>query len=263
MNTQHKRSKQSSRANFAAITVLVVTLVVTITSIDFSFLAQAARNAVTPPQIPTVSALIQEGSPLQISVGSVELPNPLEPQVTYFVTNVGGKSICTYSILHETKTENAQFAEVIVSNAPSIESLFKSSQSRTQEISGHRFVEPVKSITLSVDYVEFADGTIWGKDTQKSAEKMAGQRAGGRATKARLLKLLVDKGNVAVLDAISDDSLTTPIPAEQSSQWKEGFRIGSDFVIHRLREAKNRGDLTELHKELRESHDASERRKKP
>ena len=87
---------------------------------------------------------------------------------------------------------------------------------------------------LSVDFVEFADGTVWGPDTTRSTERLAGTRAGMSAERVRLLKVLKGSGEAAVISALESREEVSPSPGH-SAEWSEGFRTGILQYRARLR----------------------------
>jgi hypothetical protein len=112
--------------------------------------------------------------------------------------------------------------------------------------------EKEQRITLLVDYVEFADGTKWGVDSAKSADRSAGQRAVASLISKRLLKIL-NEGNLNdVISAIEAGTTNIEPPAGVSDEWKEGFRTGSNSITARLKNAQKRGGLSQVEQKLRE-----------
>ena len=72
-----------------------------------------------------------------------------------------------------------------------------------------------------MDFVEFADGTIWSPDEYKSNERLAGQRAGGHQFIEHLMKILSNDGPSAVMQSI-EGSITVVPPASHSPEWLNG-----------------------------------------
>lgn len=120
---------------------------------------------------------------------------------------------------------------------------------------------PVKNIVLAVDFVELLDRTTWGADYFKTADSLAGQRAGARATVERLKEIEVAEGIAAVTRSTSD-GLQIQIPRGKSRQWEEGFETGVAFIRNRLKKAYEKGGELKVKNELRQPYDASEGRQK-
>jgi hypothetical protein len=126
--------------------------------------------------------------------------------------------------------------------------------------------------TYEVDFVEFADGTTWGADVCQSAERLAGERAGGAAVAERLLELLAAGGPDAVIKAVRgelgrspeaevkaiDERLSdiTPPPGH-SPAWEEGFRIGKRVIALRVPRSVGSSGPEGLERELRRRYDYS------
>jgi hypothetical protein len=107
-------------------------------------------------------------------------------------------------------------------------------------------------VSLSVDYVEFSDGTKWGGDSGNSADTSAGQRAAAWAVTKLLIDSLDTGGRGAALKLLGAGLTYVEPPAAQSEQWKQGFRFGRNSLISRLNRAKDRGGVSALELELRQ-----------
>jgi hypothetical protein len=116
---------------------------------------------------------------------------------------------------------------------------------------------PVNTVTLSVDFVEFVDGQTWGKDTYNSADRLAGQRAGGRAAYEHFRRLLAQKGFPALSEAVAAQGEELAPPQQHSPEWQDGFRMGVGLVRVRLNRAKQEGGLKKVELELQGSYDTS------
>lgn len=246
------------------ITVLATLLVILVWltfNLSFAVLVQAAKNTLTSVQTPTVVVEPQSDSPLNISVSQVRMIGATKPEIDFQVTNVGAKAIRAYSILVETKTEKARFVSSLLTNSLSTNKVLLPSMTSSDGFGGSEYLESVKSLTLSIDYVEFADNTTWGKDEQKSAEKLAGQRAGSKIARQHFKGKLKDKNDVEVEGLLAKDFDTEiPTPAGHSDQWATGFRTGVDVTAHRLRKTKIKKGLAAALSTLAQPYDASEGR---
>lgn len=124
--------------------------------------------------------------------------------------------------------------------------------------------------TYEVDFVEFTDGTTWGADVCGTAERLAGERAGGAAAADRLLELLAQSGPDAVMKVVKgkfagspeseakaiDERLSdiTP-PPEHSPAWEEGFRTGKRVMALRIKRSVELSGPVGLEPELRRRYD--------
>ncbi|MDT4896248.1 MAG: hypothetical protein QOH25_1325 [Acidobacteriota bacterium] len=212
-------------------------------------------------QSPMVSVAAQADVPLHITIESVDASNPLAPQVNYAVQNTSGKPIRAYTVLEETATNSSRGKFSTVTNLTSTEQILQPQLSSRETFGGQSFTEPLLSLTLSIDFVEFGDGTTWGHDTQQSAENIAGQRAGGRATLKKLRELFTQQGADDVVAIAKQKNVEVVVPsADRSNAWQDGFRIGHNTILYRLKVAHEKGGSTQLASELKKPFDASDGR---
>ncbi|HET6853114.1 MAG TPA: hypothetical protein VFH46_12480 [Pyrinomonadaceae bacterium] len=71
-------------------------------------------------------------------------------------------------------------------------------QSREDSIAAHDYHE----LTLTIDFVQFDDGTMWFSGDQRSTVKPEGIRAGAKAAGAHLLRVLEQHGPDAVMESL-------------------------------------------------------------
>jgi hypothetical protein len=144
--------------------------------------------------------------------------------------------------------------------------------------------------TFEVDFVEFTDGTTWGADVCRSAESLAGQRAGAAAAAGRLLELSAASGPDSVMKAVREelagwdldavykeaiklgllrrgpDGVLKAVKQESSDGapltghspiWELGYFIGTKMIAYRVREAFKKSGPGEIEPTLRGSYDAA------
>lgn len=75
---------------------------------------------------------------------------------------------------------------------------FLPSQSRDDSISAHEYAP----LTLTIDFVQFADGTTWFSDSPQSTVKPNGLRAGAKAAAKYLLTVMNRDGTQTVMDSL-------------------------------------------------------------
>lgn len=223
------------------------------------FFSGRASTQIPPPQI-----LIEQqpDSPLRISSIYMTSPDPFEPQYGYTITNIKDKSIRAYAIKEDIRLGDGQAGTsgVDLSHLPSLKLLLQPSQSRLISAdNSSKYTQPVREIILSVDFVEFSDGSTWGNDLFNSAQRLAGQRAGGKAALKRFRERLKTGGPDSLTDAIIQDDVIQSDNQVSSQDWQEGFQTGIGIVRNRLKEAKRKGGA-EVIKELERPFDASEGR---
>lgn len=210
------------------------------------------------PQL-KVAVKRQTDAPIAIKVSSADELAAGSPQIAFVLRNLGEKAIRAYTIRWEATIGSSSFAGMVLTNINVQESIFAPGQSRSESLSSlPSSTTPITRLVLTVDYVEFLDGASWGPDIQKSAEILAGQRAGARAEAANLLRLLDSRGPSAVIDSYAADEPEASAPPGNSEKWVEGFRSGRDTIRARLRHSKG-GPLDEIRTELQRPFDLSER----
>lgn len=226
--------------------------------ISFGFWYLTGRAAV---QSPIITVQQQDDVPLQISNAVIDSANLIKPKYTYIVTNVSAKPIRVYAIQQQViyGEEKSTDRGLTLSHLTAITRLLQPQSSKTVDGGGNSsYPKSISEIVLSVDFVEFADGSTWGEDSFKSAESLAGQRAGGKAAIKHFREKLKAKGFNALVEA---DETVLPEDANGKSQmWLEGFQTGFSLVRHKVKDAKSKGGITFVTQELEKPFDASEGR---
>lgn len=220
--------------------------------------------AIASLKTPDIFVEKQEGSPILISSAYAE-SNALKPSYGYSITNVSNKTIRAYAIQSEVffGSENAKESGVDLVHLIRQPQLLTPNESR-QKTGGNRstYSQEVNKIVLSVDYVEFDDGTSWGANYYKSDEYILGQRAGATAAIDGFRKKLQTGGFEALSKEIDQDSINFALQADESKsdRWKSGFQSGIGFIRNRVKEALNSSGKEGVEQGLQRSFDISERR---
>ena len=193
----------------------------------------------------------QPDSPIIITAAVVDdFPDPRMPAVHFNVINNSGKPIMVYAIKHEAALGNrGSISGVIIVNSADNERALRPGKAPQVEISGIQYPQPPETMTLSVDFVEFVDGTRWGEDTFKNGERIDGVRAGANAQREALLNVLTTDGPeelIRSLDLVMPDSYQS---SSRSAEWLDGFRHGVGWIRARVR-AKGQ-NFSEVEKVLR------------
>lgn len=213
--------------------------------------------AVTQQQdnkLPEVLVATQPESPLIISPLRVEAPEPYIYEILYNLTNIGKKPIRAYTIrqvmfVGGQEQEAATWVDLDLTNK-----MLQPNQSIPEGAVFQPFSKQTPSnFTLSVDFIEFADGTTWGADLIKSAERMAGRRAGARESVKHLNKIFKEGGASAVMKALDSGALDFPPPAGHSAEWNDAFNDGKKMTKSRLKRAMNKGGLHQVERALLEN----------
>jgi hypothetical protein len=203
-------------------------------------------------QLPTIIKADQEGAPLRIVDVLVETPGPERTVIRAVVQNQSDKKIRALAI--------AAGARVDFLNLMARASLLPPTHTRAVDIVYVGDGRPTQ-IALSVDFVEFDDDTTWGPDVGNSRDRLAGQREGAKAERRRLRSLLDSKGRQALIRLLAEDdsqSLESPGGADNSREWKDGYRGGAAAIRHRVRRALQTSDQGQVEMELKKAYDTSE-----
>lgn len=220
-----------------------------------------SQNA-KPPRIIVAE---QPDSPLRVLSTYVDATDPLRPQYGYSVTNISAKPIRAYAIRKSISTgQGPSFIGTMMTHSPAVKLFLTPYETRQEEGGlGNTFQEPPTKIELAVDFVEFADGTRWGADEGRTAERIDGMRAGGKAAIKKFCEVLANEGVNGFEQALENQNLIEPGNRPEHGSWAEGFRMGVNTVRRRLREAKTKGGQGEINRELDKPFDSTEGRQDP
>jgi len=179
-------------------------------------------------------------------------------EVYFTVTNVGDKPVRAYAV-RVSRGSETQDGGCFLNNIERVGKILQPNQSL-----GKSTWRPVPEsdaqtpVDLTLDFVEFADGTVWGADGCQSAERLGGLRAGARAAKLVFKKKLSEKGIDGLIGHLyaSDPDLA---PQDgHSDAWKSGFNGAINSLRERVRKANVEGGLPEVEAALQRPFDASE-----
>lgn len=170
--------------------------------------------------------------------------------------NQSGKRIRAYAIVAEAgPASRVDFANLTTPTA-----ILRPTQIETFDFP-YKENDAPQRVTLSVDFVEFDDGSTWGADVYNSRDTLAGQRVGAKAERARLRELLKSGGPSAVFDAVREEVPGRPEitrTAKPSEEWLKGYRNGVAGIRHRLRQNIQSDDPARVESELARPFDLSE-----
>jgi Holliday junction resolvase len=173
------------------------------------------------------------------------------PLVEFAVENVGAKPILAFWISYDMVVHGTNVTLGRGVNVNKQELILPPGKRRALAISnGDR-----EKVVLSVDFVEFADGSTWGADTARYAESLAGERAGARAEAERLVKLLKTGGLQAVKDAAAEKVDYPDLTPE--TRREVSFLIGVRATRGRVLQASEKGGLSTVEAALRQPYDMS------
>jgi hypothetical protein len=224
----------------------------------FTLVAQELIASVRT-QLAQVEVRTQAGVPLTITSINVISTDPNQPVFTYEVVNAKDKPVSAYAIRHDVTTGTTETSGVSFTSLWTVSSLLYPQTRTPEEFGRTTYGATVSKVVLSVDFVEFADGSTWGFDTFKMSEKLAGRRAGGQATLKTFREKSKTHGLSMVSSALEEEPSLAP-QADKSPIWKDGFEEGIRIVRIRLQHAQRKGGLSALESELLQPFDISDGR---
>ena len=115
-------------------------------------------------------------------------------------------------------------------------------RSTSGSISAHEYVP----LTLTIDFIQFADGTTWFSLAPDATTKPAGMEAGRQAAAEHLLKTLERDGAAAVLKGLPEIHVavqSNPFGSEAREFGSFGFHNGVTNMVVRVRHAHETGGL--------------------
>jgi hypothetical protein len=199
-------------------------------------------------------------APLSLSVKTKWATPDHEMLEVYFtVTNVGSRPVRAYAVRVTRGAETHEGGGCYVNNIDRAGKILQPNQS-----AGRSTWRPVAAsdaetpVELTLDFVEFADGTVWGADSCQAAERLGGMRAGARAAKLLFKRKLDEKGiDTLVKRLYADDPALAP-PEGHSDPWTAGFRGAVNSYRERIRQANVEGGLPEVQAALQRPFDAAD-----
>ena len=212
-------------------------------------------------QTASVSVKPQPDSPLSIELVDPNPPTGNKPDVQIIVANMGTKSISAYAIRYDTSEDGSKSGGLELSNKTSLNFVLQPGQSEIINVGEGTYQSEIKVIRLSVDFIEFIDGTRWGQDTYNSGERLNGFRAGAIAATGYLLKVLQKTGAEAVMKIAEGETINILPPSDHSQEWLEGFRQGIGTIKAQLKQSYTSRSLIEIESILQKPVDALESRK--
>jgi len=208
----------------------------------------------------------QPDCPLLVLSTGIDSTNPLEPHYSYSVTNRVEKPIIAYAIRETVKLgSGTPIVGTSFVHLPSETLILRPHESRQEDGGFGKASDRAPSeINISVDFVEFADGTRWGEDVGKSGDRLDGQRAGGEAAIKRYREALSTQGLQGLEIALDNPNLVQPQRGTtDSTDWREGFVQGVSVVKQRLIRAKVKDGQAGVAVELTKPFDSKVGRRDP
>ena len=242
---------------FLCLTLLIFSL--------FLFSRETTRSVLVSAQTrqgqassPTVSMAPQDDAPLRIISTSVVSAEPPNFRLQVMIQNQSLKGIRAYTLVSETASDKKQGGHTDLLNLRT--NIWQPTVIKATEVSDTQN-DPIVSVKLTIDFVEFADGTTWGPDTQHSSDILLGQREGARVERRRLRQLLRGKGPKAVIDDIQVADFSKAealVGREHSAHWFDGFHSGVSSIQRRLKQASLSTNAEQIETELSKPFDTAE-----
>ena len=207
----------------------------------------------------------QPDCPLLILSTGIDSSEPQEPRYWYSITNTTEKQISAYAVQESVSLgPGPPIVSTTFVHFPAETLLFGSHQSRQEDggIGKAYKTTPVK-LVLTVDFVEFADGTRWGDDVGKSGERLDGKREGGKAAIKKYREILNNEGVAALEKALAKTTFIQPESSNESADWRDGFKTGVNIVTRRLVAAKIKDAQNGIKRELDKAFDSKAGRREP
>lgn len=214
----------------------------------------SSGSAPTQFEDPKVTVEIQSDSPLTIaslSPASRMAPDSEFVEFSYYVINNSSTPIRAYAIKQDLFHGGVRVGgSVSLYNLALSNSMLSPNQSKY--IAEATSVTADKTVvTLSIDFVEFTDGTKWGSDSRRSSERAAGQRFAAQLVTQELLSILNSRQVKGVIAALEGEGGNAEPPPDRSEEWRAGFRSGRLSILSRLKRTKEKNNQKELEQELR------------
>ena len=240
---------------FLALGVLTFCLITL--SLNSSNMPLARTKALTSPSVqaktPKIRSQIQTDAPLSISALRTVSWDGRYLEVAMELVNVSKKQIRAYAIKQSMEGQDQHVGQVVFT---SLEANNKEPLKPNQLITDFDVYDAgpaneEQQVVFLIDYVEFSDGTKWGTDSAKFAEKSEGQRAAIHILSKRLFRILSTSNSAEVMSALEKGEANIEPPADRSDEWKEGFRVGCRSITSQLKRAQAQGGLSQVDREVR------------
>lgn len=201
--------------------------------------SEVSKSSDQPPITAFVAS--QPGSPISIEIVGVDNSKSRFQSVNFTARNASSKPIRGYVIWGGEDGQGKIISEFFPTKPSSPRSTYADEMMLEREN-----IKGDKSIVLTVDYVEFADGTSWGNDFLQESAQVSAQRIGALSATSEFL----DKISRYDLDSISS-LLVTPLAeievpsSEMSKNFEEkrlkAYRSGYLGVVRFLKANHDKG----------------------
>ncbi len=143
---------------FVAVTLLLVAFYTA-----SYYIPHVAHTAIAPSQSPRFLVKQQPDAPLRLLFGKSNLATSQTPEFEVIIGNDSFQPVCAYAIRYEILSGHSKIGGTELTNKMSTSSVLQSGQSESIYLGGDiSYPDTFDNITISVDFVEFTDGTLWG-----------------------------------------------------------------------------------------------------
>ena len=194
-------------------------------------------------QLPVSAEVLQQtDSPIFLSVVNVDNSEGLFQKINFTMQNISDKSIKAYALTGRGTITSIHTKKLFEPDKMTNEVYYVEREN----------IKPNMVITLSIDYVEFEDGTSWGADVFKQSEIIKGYKNGKAGAIEKIRELINKRDSKTLRNLFRQESIETAVPAPDSKQtdnWQRGFKLGYKSVIRNMQEDKEQ-NLDSLSKQL-------------
>lgn len=199
----------------------------------------------------------QTGSPVIITAVSIDISTASYQTVNFVIQNISDKNIKATVLLHGDKAEGA------TGSATSIYLSFTVGQMMREMVREEGVnTESSSKMFLSIDYVEFEDGSFWGDDSKKMSEHLSGFKEGQKNAAGQIKDLLNDQKALSNFLGQETTEIKPPdASVQESDKWRRGYSTGYKSTFRALQSAYEKQGIEALSAKLKEIEKSIELRK--
>src|SRR5436853_7386696 len=155
--------------------VLGVGILIPGAGVHHSHLKQPLQQSPNSTKSPLISIQPQPNAPLSLLVVKSDSATAHNPEFDLTVMNTSDKAIRAYAIRYDTVSAQSRPGGLELTNKQGPGAILRPGRSETMDIGGGVYqADDINRIIVSVDFVEFDEGSNWVPDTYKSAERLDG-----------------------------------------------------------------------------------------
>jgi hypothetical protein len=216
--------------------------------------AQTAQTSFKDQKPINVEVEEQKDCPIRINFYTVNNDEPNFQIILFNFENVGLKPIRAYTLLINDK----RGGQKVITSFHSVKLFQKGEVKNAEEfIERQNIKNDNQAFSLSLDYIEFDDGSFWGNDTKKKSTLFLGLLEGKKSA-IKNIRNSIKNLNASQINEfykiINQDLLELNVDTSninQSEEWKNGFRLGYRSVFSILQRVSDKS-VENLTKQLNE-----------